>query len=336
MAAQYANTAWAKMVQQQDGRRPGRIVPNQTPRHLDGPMKRGRSSDIGYLCQFYAVQALMIVLRLVPFPLSGWIVQRMADLYFVCSPKRRHIALENLTIAYGDTLSAGQKRTIARRSFESQALSILELFVIHKMKKHAARRFAIIGQPHFDEAVARGHGVVFVASHLGSWEYIGFAGYLLRHPRAVLVKNLKNPYLNTMIDTLRKAIDTVPILKAANALRHTLATLRQNHGVAIIIDQWAGSEGLWIEFFGRATSTTSLPARLAHKTGGALIPIYCIRKTIGHYEIHLLPAVPLPDGPDWDLQTTKRLNDILESQIRKYPEQWSWNHRRWKPKPRTT
>jgi KDO2-lipid IV(A) lauroyltransferase len=275
----------------------------------------------------------VIVLKLVPLSLSGWIVTRVADIYYLGSPKRRHLALDNLTIAYGDTLSTGQKRTIARRSFENQALSILELFAINKMKKRCARWFSITGESHFDEAVARGKGVVFVASHLGAWEYIGFAGYLRQEPHAVIVKKIKNPYLNNAIDALRRAIETVPIPKETNALRHTLAELRQNHGVAIVIDQWAGSEGLWIELFGRATSTTSLPARLAHKTGCALIPIYCVRKTIGHYEIQLLPAVPLPDDSAWEIRTTKRLNEILESQIRNYPEQWSWNHRRWRPQP---
>ena len=102
----------------------------------------------------------------------------VANLFFCCSSKRRNIALANLTIAYGDTLSAGQKRTIARRSFESQALSMLELFVIRKMKKNAARRFSMTGQQYFNEAVARGKGVVFVASHFGAWEYIGFPDYL--------------------------------------------------------------------------------------------------------------------------------------------------------------
>ena len=288
---------------------------------------------MGYLFQFYAVQALATVLRLVPLSLSGWIVQRVADIYFFCSPTRRHLTLENLTIAYGDTRSAGQKRTIARRSFENHALSILELFVINKMKKNAARRFPITGQQHFDEAVARGKGVVFVASHLGAWEYIGFPGYLHPYPHAVLVKHIKNPYLNNTIDALRRAIETLPIPKEANALRHILAELHQNHGVAIVIDQWAGREGLWVECFGRATSTTSLPARLAKKTGCALLPIYCFRKQIGQYEIHILPAVPLLDDPAGDIHTAKRLNDILESQIRAYPEQWSWSHRRWRPKP---
>jgi KDO2-lipid IV(A) lauroyltransferase len=288
---------------------------------------------MGYLSEYYAVQIPIAVLGLVPFWLSGWVIKRVADIYYACSPTRRRIALENLTIAYGDTLSVGQKRALARRSFENQALSILELFVITHMKKNASRRFPITGQRHFDEAVARGKGIVFVASHLGSWEYIGFPGYLQQYAHAVIVKNVKNPYLNKTIDALRRTIDSVPIPKDAGALRHTLAELRQNHGVAVLIDQWAGNEGLWVEFFGRATSTTSLPARLARKTGCALVPIFCIRKTIGQYEIHLLPAVDVPDGPASDLETTERLNDILEAQIRQYPEQWSWSHRRWRSQP---
>ncbi|MBI2094876.1 MAG: lysophospholipid acyltransferase family protein [Candidatus Omnitrophica bacterium] len=283
-------------------------------------------------CEFCAVKALFAVLRLVPLPVSGWIFERAGDLFYFCSPGRRKIAMDNLSIAYGDALSARQKRRIARKCFQSGALSILELFLIKKMKKGASRRFTITGESHFEGALSRGRGIVFVASHLGSWEYIGYPGYLRGVPRAVIVKKLKNDYLNRTIDGLRREIETLPIPKV-NAIRRTLSELRRNHGVAVVIDQWAGSEGIWMNFFGRATSTTSLPARLAQKTGAALIPIYCLRKKIGRYEIRALPEVKIPDGPDWERQTTERLNEILETQIRQTPEQWSWGHKRWKPKP---
>ena len=119
-----------------------------------------------------------------------------------------------------------------------------------------------------------------------------------------------------MIDSLRREIGSVPILKT-NAIRPTLTALRQNHGVGVLIDQWDGSGGIWIDFFGKATSTTSLPARLAKKTGCALIPIYCLRREIGQSEIQVLPEVPLSGGPDWEFGTTGRLNEILESRIRR-------------------
>ena len=110
--------------------------------------------------------------------------------------------------------------------------------------------------------------------------------------------------------------------------------LRHNHGAAILIDQWAGPEGLWIDFFGRPTSTTSVPSRLANKTGCALVPAYCLRTSPGHYEIRICPEVSWDAGDkDWENQMTLRLNQILEKQIREHPEQWLWGHRRWKEKP---
>jgi KDO2-lipid IV(A) lauroyltransferase len=287
-----------------------------------------------YWFEFFAVKILFSILSLVPLSLSGWIMKRAGDLFFYVSYKRRNTALSNLTIAYGDTLSVTQKNKIIRKCFESGALSILELFLTKEIKKDASSRFTVTGKRYFGDALSRGKGVIFVAAHFGSWEYIGFPGYLEQVPHAVIVKRIKNKYLDGMIDTLRREIDTMPIPKV-NAIRQTLSELRQNHTVAVVIDQWDGSDGIWIDFFGKATSTTSLPARLAKKTGCALIPIYCLRKEIGRYEIQVRPEVPLSSGPDWEYDTTRRLNEMLESQIRQYPEQWSWGHRRWKPKPLT-
>ena len=287
-----------------------------------------------YLLQFYAAQILFVILRMVPLKASGWVLRRAANIFFFCSPKRRKSASDNLNIAYGDTLSDAQKGKIVWMSFENGALSILELFLIKKIKKSVSNRFSIMGKESYEKAAARGKGIIFVASHLGSWEYIGFAAYITGFPTSVIVKKLKNKYLNKTIDDLRREINTVPIPKV-NAIRQTLSELKKNHGVAVVIDQWAGDEGIWIDFFGKATSTTSLPVRLAKQTGCALIPIYCLRKEIGRYEIQMLPEVALADGPDWEIRTTRRLNEILESQIRKYPEQWFWGHRRWKQKPLT-
>ncbi|OIO38061.1 MAG: hypothetical protein AUJ72_03265 [Candidatus Omnitrophica bacterium CG1_02_46_14] len=289
---------------------------------------------MGYLFQFYAVKVLFYLLNFVPLVVSGWILKRVGDLFYYCSSKRRNIAFANLSIVYKDTLSADQKRNIVKKCFENGCLSILELFLIKKIKKNASRRFTLTGKKHFEAAFARGKGVIFVASHLGSWEYIGFAGFLNKVAHAVIVKKIKNTYLNDMIDGLRRQIDTLPIPKI-NAIRQTLTELRQNHGVAVLIDQWGGTDGIWGDFFGVPTSTTSLPVRLAKLTGGALIPIYCLRNNSGEYEIQVLPEVSLLDVPDWESSTTNRLNRILESQILKYPEQWSWGHRRWKIKPLT-
>jgi len=291
---------------------------------------------MSYLCQFYAIQALVFLLSRLPFSFSSWFAKRVGDIFYFCAFKRRKIALGNLQRVYANTLSTAQKRTITRKSFENTALSILELFLIKKIKKNAAQHFVIKGQENLKAALSHGKGVILITSHLGSWEYLEFLFYLTHTPCLVIVKNIKNEYLDKKIDDLRRETTVTPIPKK-NAIRGVLAELYKNHVVAVLIDQWGGKDGLWIDFFGSSTSTTSLPARLAKKTGCLLVPAYCLRKGAGQYEIQVLPQLPLPhDEKDWETSVTKRLNEMLELHIRQYPEQWSWAHRRWKAKPETS
>ena len=222
---------------------------------------------------------------------------------------------------------------MVRASFQNICLSIMELFMIRRIAKQVTSRFRITGNEHLEAAFAAGKGIVLVISHLGSWEYLSFLPYMTQRAWSVIVKKIKNLYVNKTVDHLRRSTSLQPLLKSGS-IRKVLQELHANHGVAVLIDQWAGDEGLWLEFFNHETSTTSIPARLAKQTGCALIPAYCLRRPDGRYEI--LIEEPLPwdsKQEDWEAQITGRLNRILEKKIREYPEQWCWTHRRWKSKP---
>lgn len=289
-----------------------------------------------YRLQFFAIQTLIFFLNLLPLAVSCLLAKCIGNIFYFCAASRRKIALTNLENAYRNTITPKEKRVIARQAFQNAALSILELFLTKKIKKTAARSFTITGQEHLEDALSQGSGVILVTSHLGSWEYLAFLFYLAKIPCSVIVKNVKNPYLDKKIDGLRRETTVTPIPKKS-AIREALMELKENHVVAVLIDQWAGNEGLWIDFFGSTTSTTSLPARLAKQTGSLLVPAYCLRKKTGQYEIIVLPAVPLPgEETDWETGVTRTLNETLEAQIRKYPGQWSWAHKRWKNKPETS
>ena len=291
---------------------------------------------MNYLWQFYGIQALVFFLNVLPFSLSGWIAKSVGCLFYFCAIKRRNIALDNLEKAYGNTLSSVKKKAIARRSFENTALSILELFLIKKIKEKASQHFVVKGRENLDAALSQGKGVVLITSHLGSWEYLAFLFYLTKIPCSVIVKNVKNSFLDKGIDDLRRETTVTPIPKR-KAIREALSELKNNHAVPVLIDQLAGRDGLWIDFFGSPTSTTSLPARLAKKTDCLLVPAYCLRKSAGQYEILVFPQVPLPPvGKEWEGSVTQNLNKLLELHIRQYPEQWLWAHRRWKIKPETS
>ncbi len=290
---------------------------------------------MNYLFQYYAIQVFAFILDLLPLPVSSGFARIVGRLFYWIAISRRKVALANLKRAYGDSLSTDEKKRLVKKAFENTALSILELFLIRKIKKNTHHHFTIQGKEILETALSEGQGVILITSHLGSWEYLGFLFYLLKIPCSVIVKTLKSDLLDKKINDLRRETGIAPIPKK-NAIRGALTELQENHVVAILIDQWAGREGIWIDFFGAPTSTTSLPARLAKKTGCLLVPAYCLRKGTGKYEILVLPPVPLPeDESDWETNVTRSLNEMLEKHIRQYPDQWSWGHRRWKIKPDT-
>jgi len=288
---------------------------------------------MSYYLQYIIIRFFAFFLCVMPISFSMWVGKRAGDFIFFCMARLRNIALDNIHKAFGNTLSETDKRDIARASFQSIAISIIELFMVKRIEVNIDKHFTLLGKEHLEQAFRQGKGVVLVMSHLGSWEYLSFLPYMTGQDFTAVVKNARNPYLNEYINHLRRLMTVRPIEKD-NSVRPILKELKNNHGVAIVIDQWAGDEGLWLDFFGVKTSTTSIPARLAKKTGCALVPAYCLRKSLGKYEIHAHPALPLdPEDENCEKGTTEKLNRLLEEQIRKNPKQWLWGHRRWKKKP---
>ncbi len=285
-----------------------------------------------YLLEYFLTRVFLAVLGCLPLPVIEWIARRVGDIGFYIMPERRRTALENLSRAFGESLTETQKKNIAIRSFESMALGAVELFLASKILKDFPDRFTMSGYENLLKVFQRGKGLVMAISHLGSWELLSFICRWANRRGVVVVKRIRNPYLNKEVNRQRSDIGVAPIIKdqAAKLVFHEL---KNNHMVGILMDQWAGSEGAWINFFGHPTSTTTVPVRVARKTGCGIVPGFCLRTGAGKYEFQFLPEIPISDSGEWEKTATEKLNQVFEEHIRKYPDQWIWGHRRWKTKP---
>jgi KDO2-lipid IV(A) lauroyltransferase len=97
-------------------------------------------------------------------------------------------------------------------------------------------------------------------------------------------------------------------------------------------------EAVFVDFFGKPASTTTGIARVALHTDAAVVPGYAIwDEGIGKYRLKFEPAVELIRTGDTErdvLENTQRFTKVIESIIRKYPEQWVWVHGRWNVRPK--
>src|SRR5690606_5007859 len=114
-----------------------------------------------------------------------------------------------------------------------------------------------------------------------------------------------------------------------------LQALRAGRSVAFAADQHAGRSGLWVPFFGRPASTYRGPATLALRTGAAMFLSLPLRMPDGPDEITLEP-IPVPPTGEMDadvLRLTRTFTSRLEAAVRANPEQYVWQHRRWRTPP---
>ena len=120
------------------------------------------------------------------------------------------------------------------------------------------------------------------------------------------------------------------------AVRETMKALGRGAAVAILIDQDAREDGVFVPFFGRLASTTPTLALLALRTGAPIVPVFARVEADGTITVHVEPAVEVEPTGDRDadvLRVTAACTAEVERWVRRDPEQWLWMHRRWKTPP---
>lgn len=187
------------------------------------------------------------------------------------------------------------------------------------------------GFEHYQQAKARGKGVLFATAHLGNWELSAFAHALMTEPMHVVVRPLDNPILDAIVRQQRSRSGN-HILDKKDFLRRILQALANNEPVGILIDQnTLPEQGTFVPFFGTLACTGTTFAKLAHKTGAAVIPGYALwDETKKKHILHFDPVFEMTGDLIAD---TAALTKHFEEVIRRHPNQWLWIHRRWKTRP---
>jgi KDO2-lipid IV(A) lauroyltransferase len=251
---------------------------------------------------------------------------------------RRHatIARENLSQAFGDELSARERERVLRACWRHFGRITFDALAFSKLDQKALGSVVkVIGLENAREALAKGHGALVFSAHFGHWEAGAYAMGLLGIPFAVIARPLDNPVLDRRLETLRSGSGNAVIPKR-RAVRETMRALARGAGVAILIDQDAGADGVFVPYFGRLASTTPTLALLALRTEAPIVPVFARVETDGTISVHVEPVVhgrPTGDRDADVLRLTAECTAIVERWTRSSPEQWLWMHRRWKTRP---
>ncbi len=260
----------------------------------------------------------------------------LADLFFLFSRREKTVALENLSAAFGAEKNPDDILRICRYCFRNLGKQLMEVLQIPRLtSENLGKLVTCEGRQNIEDALKAGKGVIILTAHFGNWELLGAGLNLSGYKLSYIVRPLRSPQMDALLNRIRESAGGKPIPRGAS-VKGALRCLRRNELLAILSDIDTKVDGVFVDFFGRPAFTPRGPVSIALRTGAALVPTHVVRQKDDTHVIIAEKALELK--VTGDLEEDIRLNTarsvkILESYIRKYPEQWIWVHDRWKTQP---
>lgn len=255
----------------------------------------------------------------------------LGHLSYFALRRRRHIAATNISLCFPHLAEAEQER-LARATIVSTGEAITEIAAAYINKRvDLPSRLTIEGLEHLDAAREQG-GVLLLGMHLNTIDAgCRLLGDGAKVPFSVVYRPNNNPILDWLIAWGRGRFVEHYINR--KDMRGLIRHLRAGKTVWYAPDQDYGREQtVFAPFFGVQASTITTTTRIAKMGRATVIPVSHFRLPKGRYKIVF--GEPLQDFPTGDdVVDATTVNQIIEKEVLKAPEQYLWVHRRFKTRP---
>jgi KDO2-lipid IV(A) lauroyltransferase len=115
--------------------------------------------------------------------------------------------------------------------------------------------------------------------------------------------------------------------------RKLIRALKNGQVLGLLPDQdLRTNSGIFVDFFGMPAYTVTMPARLARQLG-VKMGLCCLLREGKGFRLVYHPPFDIPRTSDETADiagATQMWSHLLESEIRKRPEQWVWFYPRWR------
>ena len=275
--------------------------------------------------------------RLLPRGLARTAGVAIGAVAFRALGRLRRVGLRNLELAFPG-ITARQREAILRSEYRNLGLLLAEFCKMQGYTAATAGRFIRYeGLENYLRARERGKGVLVLTGHLGAWELSSFYHSLMGMPMGMVIRRLDNPLVDEFVNRIR-CLHGNRVIHKDDFARGLIASMRAGETVGILMDtNMTPPQGVFVPFFGVPACTASGMARIAEKTGAAVLPGFLLwEQSEQKYVLRFgeeLEIVHTGDAEQDALTNTATFTAAIERYIRQYPDQWLWMHRRWKTRP---
>ncbi len=293
---------------------------------------------ISHIAEFAFLLLLFAIINLFPF----WMLNGVAKFFRITLSPLLASARRRIRSHVSEILQITDEAELNRfvnKNLDHTIRSFFELMQSWKMRKKSfLDKYVSFGEETLAIAEDKSQGVVFAEGHFGNWEIpipmyasIGFKIYYA-------AQKLSNPYVDWVVRKIREGYGGGGAIYLKESEKY-IPLLRRKEPIGLVADQDAGSEGIFVDFLGKKASTHAGPAVLAYLGKARLAVAFCIYQGRGKYHFYARTLYRYRGKSDFAstreaaVKLTQLWVSEMEKEIRKYPEQYFWVHRRWKTRP---
>jgi len=287
--------------------------------------------------EYWLVVVVARALGWMPRSVARWVAGGIAWTVYTILSRLRRVGERNLALALPE-LSSESREKILRSVYRHLGWQLVEFCRMPRYTRENTQGWIRTeGLDHYLAAREKGKGVLILTGHLGAWELSSFYHSLMGYPMGMVIRRLDNRTLDEFVNSIR-CLHGNQVLHKDDFARGLMMAMRNGETVGILMDtNMTPPQGVFARFFGIEACTASGLAHVALKTGAVVLPGFLVWEPTEHrYVLHFGPELQFAQTGQTKedvLAATQQCNDVLESWIRRYPDQWLWIHRRWKTRP---
>ena len=284
---------------------------------------------IKYFLQFICVIFFFVIFKILGLKLASII---SSNIFILFGPifRSNKIVFSNLKIAFPN-IDENQKKQILKKMWFNYGKIFAEYMFIKDFRhneKYSAK-ISIENKDIIEKIIKDNEQVIFISGHFNNFELMAMQIEKIGIKLTALYRPLNNPYLNPIMEKIRKKyICKKQVKKGISGTKDLLLDFKDGSSIALMIDQRV-SQGIRSNLFNKEALTTTIPAQFIKKFKIRIVPVHVERQRNNDFKIKFFEPVNFSNEESIETITFK-LNKILEEMIIKNPEQWIWTHNRWK------
>jgi KDO2-lipid IV(A) lauroyltransferase len=305
----------------------------------DHELRRQRPPTFQHKVEFHSMRAMFGALSKLRWETACRFGERVGELAYRPARIRRDVVERQIAAAFPG-IDRKEVERIARASYRHLGRNAVEAGLASRKSREAVLDLveSVEGWEHVEAALAGGKGAIGVSGHHGNWEILG--AYLAArglNPE-VIVRGMDNRLFEDYLNANREKLGLTVIHDKA-AVRALTSAMREGRLVCLLADQGVlGLASSFVPFFGRPAKTPRGFAVFALRFDIKVFFMDMLRQPGGKFKAVFEPVEIERTGErERDIDAmVGRYSELLEKWVRKYPEQYFWQHRRWRRQPEGT